>query len=260
MTAQDDALSSLTDSGIVPTLEWAAPVAFAMTAEDFDEDRGHDQVIVGLHNFVYLRDLLDRATSNGRFALADDASGVGEDMLRRGIAPAALAGMPNVPVGAIARRDYQQSPGWSADGHRVLLQSYKFGDIDRIKWSQRSEAKRLVAMQQYIDAPTLFEDSDYGLESLPGVPDDQSYSGVTLIAAHACDPVTGRFEMYIGQSKNPEYRGDSCWHWKHRLLRGGGSGPVSEIVPTPVLAGDPASTAAAEIPMQLRKPRSRSNG
>lgn len=259
VTHRDDALSNLAESGIAAALEWAAPVAFEMTAEDYDEERGHDQVIVGLHNFVYLRDLLDRVTSNGRFSLAVDATSAGEDMIRRGISPAALAAMPHIRVGAIARSDYQQSPGWSAAGYRVLLQSYKFGGIDHIKWAQRSDAKRLVAAQQFIGAPTLFDDSDYGIESLPGVPKDQGYSGITLVAAHAYDTVTGDYEMFVGQSKNPEFRGDSCWHWKHRLLRGGSNGAAS-FGAVPALPGLAASPSAEEVRVQLRKPRSRANG
>jgi len=256
VTDTDDLFESLRASGLLPVLEWAAPVAFAMTREDFDEDRGHDQAIIGLHNFVHLRDLLDRATSNGRFARAEDVTGEGGDVLRRGIAPAALAAMPTIAAGVIERNDYEQSPGWASDGYRILLQSYKFGSVDKIKWGQRSKAKEQVAKQPFVSGPTLFDDADYGLESLPGIPDDNEFNGVTLVVAHSFDSVTGDFELFVGLSKNPERRGDSCWHWRVPLLRGGSGGSSERVDTTPALPGDPASSAVADIEVPLRKPRS----
>ena len=56
MTLEDDALESLDRSGLLKVLEWAAPVAFARTGQDYDEEAGHDQMIIGSLNFVYLRD------------------------------------------------------------------------------------------------------------------------------------------------------------------------------------------------------------
>ncbi len=256
VTDQTDALDNLRTSGLLPILEWAAPVAFEMTRDDYDEDRGHDRVIVGIHNFVHLRDLLDRATSSGRFVRPADSSGAGADVVRRGITPAALAAMPVVAEGAIERSDYEQSPGWAANGYRVLLQSYNFGEIDKIKWGQRSKAKERVARQPYIGGFTLFEDADYDLESLPGIPEDQRFGGVTLVAAHAFDTVTGDFELFVGLSKNPERRSDSCWHWRVQLLGGRGGRSTGRIDTTPVLPGDPVSSGAEEIEVPLRKPRS----
>lgn len=254
MTNQDDALESLRGSGLLGVLEWAAPLAFAMTRDDYDEDRGHDQAIVGLHNFVHLRDLLDRATANGRFTRAADATGEGEDVIQRGITRAALASMPAVADNGIERSDYEQSPGWAADGYRILLQSFKFGGVDKIKWGERSKAKEQVARQPFVGGLTLFDDADYGLETLPGIPDDTNFSGVTLVAAHAFDPLTGSFELFTGLSKIPERRGDSCWHWRVKLLSGAevsaGLGDAA-----PVLPGTAASAAADEIEVALRKPR-----
>jgi hypothetical protein len=256
MSEQDDALKSLQESGLLPVLEWAAPVAFEMTRDDYDEERGHDQVIVGIHNFVHLRDLLDRATSNGRFIKSADSTGAGTDVVRRGITPAALDAMPVVAEGTIERIDYEQSPGWAANGYRVLLQSYPYGTIDKIKWGKRSKAKERVAQQPYVAGVTLFDDADYGLESMSGIPDDERFDGITLVAAHAFDPVTGNFELFIGLSKNPERRGDTCWHWHVQLLSGGSGGSGERIDLTPALPGSPASSAAAEIEVPLRKTRS----
>jgi hypothetical protein len=265
VTSEDDAITSLQASGLLDVLTWAAPVAFARTGNDYDEDAGHDQAIVGQHNFVYLRDLLDRSTSNGRYELSDDATNTGADMLGRGISARALETMPVLARNAIARNDYRRSPGWAADGYRVLLQSYKYGSIDHIKWGQRSKAKKRVATQQFVSGVTLFADEDFGLESLPGIPDDDDFNGLTLVAAHSYDPITGKFEFFIGQSKNPEFRGDGCWHWRRMLLSGGADGDALLVDTPPVLPGASPSGDAAEIPVRLRRPlegqgRDASNG
>jgi hypothetical protein len=253
VTAQDDALSSLTRSGLRPALEWAAPIAFARTGNDYDEDAGHDQAIIGLHNFVYMRDLLDRSSGNGRYAVDPAANGKGRDFLGRGIPPEALVAMPAIADGTIMRRDYQGSAGWAADGHRILLQSFKFGGIDKIKWGQRSEAKRTVASQLYVGGTPLFEDEDFGLESLPGVPDDQDYDGLTLVAAHGYDPTTSQFELYVGQSKNPEFRGDGCWHWRTLLLSGGADvvAPILDV--NGPLPGAPAGASVDDVEIRPKQ-------
>jgi len=254
VTAKDDAIASLRDSGILDVLTWAAPAAFAATGQIYDEDAGHDQAVVGYLNYKHLKDLMDRATSNGRFAIGDDADGTGSDVLQRGITPEVYQSMPSVTPGAIARNDYHQSPGWAADGYRVLLQSYKFGQVDEISWVLRSEAKRQVASQFYIDEEnTLFDAEDFGLELIGGIPDDDAFVGVTLVAAHALNLVTAQFELYVGQSKNPAYRGDSCWHWSHKLLSGGTPlGGMKMPVP-PVMPGDGATTDVEDVPVRIKK-------
>jgi hypothetical protein len=210
--------------------------------------------VIGYLNFKHLKDLMDRATSNGRFVLGEDVDGIGSDVLERGIAPEAFRSMPSVLPDAIARSDYQQSPGWAAGGYRVLLQSYVFGRIDDIKWVQRSDAKRRVASQHFVGDNTLFDDADFGLESLPGIPEDDGFSGVTLVAAHAFNPTTKQFELYIGQSKNPAFPEDSCWHWRRMVLSGGTlMGGVEMTVP-PTLPGDAASTEVEDIIVRIKKP------
>ncbi|TBN57459.1 hypothetical protein EYE40_08690 [Glaciihabitans arcticus] len=254
METDRTAIDSLTASRLLAVLAWAAPHAFARTGNDFDEDAGHDQMVVGVHNFVYIRDLLDRATSNGRYELATDTVGAGLDTIARGITPDALSSMPIIESGAIARSDYKGSPGWAADGYRILLQSVKFGDIDHVKWGQRSSAKEEVAAQLFVGAATLFDDEDFGLESVAGIPDDEAFAGITLVAAHSHDPFTGRFELHVGQSKNPEYRGDSCWHWRDLILSGGGLGEGINASSSVNLTGAPASADAEEISVPVRKP------
>jgi hypothetical protein len=245
----------LDGSGLLGVLTWAAPAAFAATDQLYDEDQGHDQGVVGYLNFKHLKDLIDRATSNGRFKLGADVDGTGSDVLERGITPEVFRSMPTLAVDAIARSDYKQSPGWAIEGFRVLLQSYPFGKIDDINWVQRSDAKRRVASQLFVRDNALFDDEEFGLESVPGIPDDDEFVGMTLVAAHAFNPTTKQFELYIGQSKNPEYPGDSCWHWKKLLLSGGAPLGGTGLPLPPAMPGDGATTDVEDVPVRIKKSR-----
>lgn len=253
MTAADDALSALQASGLLDVLQWGAPVAFATTDQHYDEDQGHDQGVVGYLNFKHLRDLLDRATANGRFKLAEGLESLGEDVLARGITPEAFDSMPILPPDTVARRDYKQSPGWAIEGYRVLLQSFPFGEIDEIKWVQRSDAKKRVADQLFIGDNALFDDKEFGLESIPGIPDDDDFFGVTLVAAHAFNPTTKQFELYIGQSKNPVSADDDCWYWKELLLSGGTPIGGTGLPVTPQMPSGGASTDVEDVPVRIKR-------
>ena len=162
--------------------------------------------------------------------------------------------MPPLAPGAVARKDYKQSPGWAAEETRVLLQSFPFGKVDQITWAQRSDAKRKVASQLYIGPSALFTDEDFDLVSIKGIPDDDDFEGVTLIAAHAFNPATKQYELYIGQSKNPEYSEDSCWHWRRLIISDGTPlGGSTHSVP-PVLPGDAATTNVEDVAVRIKKP------
>lgn len=228
-------------------------MAFAATDQLYDEDQGHDQGVVGYLNFKHFRDLIDRATANGRFTLGEGLDNLGEDFLKRGITPEAFDSMPNLPADAVSRRDYKQSAGWAIEGFRVLLQSYPFGKIDEIKWVKRSDAKRRVADQLFVGDSTLFDDEEFGLESVMGIPDDDDFAGVTLIAAHAFNPTTKQFELFIGQSKNPEYPGDSCWHWKKLLLSGGTPIGGAGLPVAPRMPSGGASTDVEDVPVRIKR-------
>lgn len=174
-------------------------------------------------------------------------------MLERGITPEAFNAMPHLASGAVARRDYKQSPGWAVEGYRVLLQSYAFGKVDEIKWVQRSDAKKRVADQLFVGDATLFSDEEFGIESIPGIPDDDDFTGVTLIAAHAFNPTTKQFELYIGQSKNPEHADDSCWHWKKLLLSGGTPTGDTGLPVAPTMPSGGASTDVDDVPVRIKR-------
>ena len=258
MTTQDDALANIAASGLAAVLKWAAPVAFARTREDYDEDAGHDQFIIGGHNFVYLRDLLDRATSNKRFAVNLDSTGSGDDVLSRGITAAAFATMPVIEPGLIVRKDFEQSPGWAAGDIRVLLQSFKYGQIDRIQWAR--PAKKKVANLHFLTSVPLFDDEEFGLDPQLGIPDDDDFAGTTLVGAHSFDPATGQYELFVGQSKLTRYRGDLPWHWREPLLLGG-MGPSATIVETePTMPGSAPSGNADEIVVQVKQDKRREAG
>jgi hypothetical protein len=252
MTSEEDAMANLRDSGLLDGLAWAAPAAFEATDHLYDEDAGHDQGVVGYLNFKHFQDLMDRATSNGRFLLGEGVDGKGSDVVERGIMPDVFRSMPQLKGEAIVRSNYQQSPGWAIKGYRVLLQSYTFGQIDDIKWVQRSDAKYQVASQYFASEGTLFDDAEFGLESDPGIPYDDDFDGVTLVAAHAFNPLTKQYELYIGQSKNPEYPQASCWHWKQLLLSGGTRISANGTVEPSALPGDGASTNVEDVPVRIK--------
>ncbi|PCN48980.1 hypothetical protein Csp2054_04150 [Curtobacterium sp. 'Ferrero'] len=254
MSAEDDAMKSLGEAGFLSVLKWAAPAAFAATNQIYDEDAGHDQGVVGYLNYKHLQDHLDRATSNGRFGLGPEVEGVGGDVLERGVPPQVFRSMPLLAAHAVTRSNYRQSPGWAVGGFRVLLQSFTFGGIDDIKWVQRSDAKRRVASQHFISDGTLFDDEDFGLESIDGIPEDDGFTGVTLVAAHAFNPTTKQFELYLGQSKNPAYPHDGCWHWRVKLISGGTPiGGVGTVTP-PAQPSRGASTDVEDVPVRIKRP------
>ena len=104
------------------------------------------------------------------------------------------------------------------------------------------------------DEYVLFDDADFGLESIPGIPDDDEFVGVTLVAAHAFNPITKQFEVYVGQSKNPVHPEDSCWHWRQLLLSGGTPMAGTGVRVPPALPGDSASTNVDDVVVRMKKP------
>ncbi|BAS18631.1 hypothetical protein AHiyo8_pI69350 (plasmid) [Arthrobacter sp. Hiyo8] len=254
MNAQVEALKSLKQSGLYDLLTWSARAAFARTNDLYEEEAGHDQGVVGYLNYKHLLDLMDRATANGRFSLGEDVEGVATDVIQRGITPEAFRTMPALAPGTVKRSDYRDSPGWSSGSYRVLLQSFTLGKIDGINWARRSEAKRVIASQKASRDTPLFEAEDFGLSSPVDLSYVEDFEGVTLVAAHAHDPVTGQYEMYIGQSKNPAYRGDSCWQWREEILSGGNPSGGTHLDLPSLLPGDAATRAVDDIDVRIKTP------
>lgn len=254
MSEQAEVVGALEEAKIINLFEWAGQTAYGRVFQDFDEDAGHDQAIVGSLGYKYLVNLLDRAGGCDKYALPEDTSPeAGLDLLRAGITDEAFDDMPRFAPGSIIRSNCNGSPGWARGNIRWLLQSYNFGEIDRISWSQKSETKRRVAQRPSSEDPNaLFALTDLGLEEEDLV-EDLDFSGKTLVLAHAFDRATGGFEMYLGRSRETVSRGDTPWYWRHLVASGGpGTAPLGTVDWIPSLPGTPASSDVADTPVRLR--------
>ena len=254
MTEENDLFAALQTSGVIDLLDWASTTAFARVAQDYDEEAGHDQAVVGFLAYKYLLDLLDRATSSGKYALPVGASaGHGRDIIRLGISAEAFDSMPRLDPDLIKRSNFNGSPGWAFGDVRWLLQSYHFGEIDKLIWGQKSDSKLQVANQPYVTADTaLFDFADLGMDTPETVALDE-FVGSTLILAHAFNRETGAFEVYIGRSRAPEHWGDGPWHWRRLIITGGTGRPVEgRHAEGSVLPGTPPSADVQDADVKLR--------
>lgn len=254
MTEENDIFTAIKAAGVLDLLDWASTTAFARVAQDYDEEAGHDQSVVGFLAYKYLIDLLDRATSSGKYALPKGASADnGRDILRQGISTEAFESMPLLAPELINRNNFNGSPGWAFGDVRWLLQSYRFGDIDKLVWGQKSDSKLKVANQPFVDADTvLFNFADLDMDEPQTVAIDQ-FVGSTLILAHAFNRENGSFEVYIGRSRAPEHRGGRPWHWRRLIVSGGAGGLSSGLAPEGLLLpGTPPSTDVEDAAVKLR--------
>jgi hypothetical protein len=254
MTEENDIFAALKAASVIDLLDWASTTAFARVAQDYDEDAGHDQSVAGFLAYKYLLDLLDRATSSGKYALPEGASADhGRDILRQGISTEAFEAMPRLDPDFINRSNFNGSPGWAFGDVRWLLQSCRFGDIDKLIWGQKSDSKLQVANQPFIDADTvLFDFADLDMDEPETVAIDE-FVGSTLILAHAFNRENGSFEVYIGRSRAPEHWGDGPWHWRRLIVSGGTGGAGGGMTPEgPKLPGTPPSTEVEDAVVKLR--------
>lgn len=254
MSEKVEVLETLQQAKVIDLFAWAGRTAYGRVFEDFDEDAGHDQAVVGLLGYKYLINLFDRAAACGKYSLPPEApTGAGRDLLQAGISDEALDGMPRFAPGSIVRSNFNGSPGWACGETRWLLQSFKFGGIDRILWTQKSGTKRRIAHHPFLDDPSaLFSLADLGIGEEDLV-DDLSFVGKTLILAHAFDRASGGFEMYIGRSREMLFRRDTPWHWRELVASGGSKVPsVDEFDSNPDLPGMPATSEIEDMPVRLR--------
>lgn len=254
MSEEHDAIDELQRLGALGLIEWASATNFARVLQDYDEAAGHDQAVVGVHGYKYFIDLFDRATSSGKYALPSGGlTAEGRDILRAGIGEEAYAMMPRFEPTAINRGNYNGSPGWIAGGIRWLLQSFPFGDIDKIAWNQKSPSKLVVAQQPVTAAdPALFGFEEMGLPE-PEVSLLDDFVGVTLILAHCFNRETGAYEVYIGHSRASGQRGTGPWHWRRLVATGGPGLPTSVPLPdAPAMPGTPPTPEAEDAEVRLR--------
>ena len=140
MSEQAATIEAFESVGLLTLFGWVGTTAYSRVAQEYDEDAGHDQSVVGFLGYKYCLDLFDRATSSGKYALPNGGSASrGRDLLRRGITNDAYEAMPALSPDLVNRRDFRGSPAWAWawGGYRWALQSYRFGEVDKIVWGQQ---------------------------------------------------------------------------------------------------------------------------
>jgi hypothetical protein len=257
MDEQDRVLRLLDDAGALGGIRWAHHSAYRQVWQDFTPEGGHDQGWIGYTAYKYLVNRQDKVFQCGQFAAPPGEDTVGRDVIAAGMADRDFQSMPDVAPRTVVRRDLNLSPGWTAGGWRWLTASYKFGQVDKIRWPEKSETKGQVARQPHgVDDGGLFP-----LTSLPGLPPLGSLSDPerelrrTLVLAHAMDPDTGESQLYLGRARWNTDRRDA-WVWKESLLtspsstgsRGGRPHPLDPMVPP---SGD-----VADADVRVRRPAS----
>jgi hypothetical protein len=251
---QDSIVAALSENGILEVLRWMGDTAYKRVAADFDEDAGHDQTYIGTLGYIYLRDLADRVGTLERFSPpVDDSAPISIDLFQRGITSEAFEAMPVIPAGVMKRNNFNGSAGWSVPGVRWLLQSYTFGMVDKIKWSEKSHTKQAVASQTTgTERATLWTPADYGMEEIPATSLDD-FEGITLVLGHSYNRDTGEFELYLGRSRLQSVNRDP-WAWKIPIASGSfGSTAVRPGVRDLVLPGEAASQNVADVAVAIRK-------
>lgn len=205
---------------------------------DYSEDAGHDAAWAGITRHTYLRDRLDRVFASGRYTVQDGAAGGSSlDVLHAELSQRDVATFPALEPGVVRRCDLNGSPGWATDRFRFLIASAPYGQVDAIRWQQKSQTKQLVAAQPDPDPdqPFLFD----------AVPDDDDAEGSsvlaldTLIVAHSQDIERGRRQLVIGR---PRLNSESAWHWMYQLHN------ANPPTARPLGASVPATGSLAPVP------------
>lgn len=255
MAEEDDVLEALRGRGVLDGLAWAHRSAYGQVRQDYNPAGGHKQAWIGYNAHLYLVDRLDRVFQTGDYAVPPGQDSVGRDVLAEGIADRDSRTMPLLPAGTVVRRDLNGSPGWFVAGWRWLLASYEFGQVAKIRWAERSETKQLVAKQPHsVDDGGLFPLSTLpGLPPLEGLPDEERELRRTLVLAHAMDPTTAEFELFLGRIRWNTDHGDA-WAWRVSMPTdsgpsGNGAAPRPTLDPT-----DPAGNTVEDAEVRVRRP------
>lgn len=237
-------IEELGNAGALRGIRWAHSSAVASVMALHDEGVGYTNITYANALYDLTIDRKDRVFQTGRHEAAPEHPDAGEDILRQGLSP-------DVPwegalqVGTVRRDDLRGSEGWRCGRWRWLRQSFAFGDVYAIKWSELGETKqRVAAARPDLDSAGLFSLEEFGFEPNSEVAD-------TLIVAQSIDATTGDSELYLGRARLAD-DGGPAWHWLHNLLDAGPEGrPLNEGAP--VLPTGPAPRQDVDdAPVRLR--------
>ncbi|TLW91336.1 hypothetical protein FFT09_19020 [Saccharomonospora piscinae] len=253
MAEEDQVLDLLADRGVLEALLWAHGSAYGQVRQDFNPEGGQKQGWIGYNAYTYLVDRLDRVFQCGDYQAPSGEGPVGRDVLAAGISD--FATMPDLAPGTVVRHDLNGSPGWMVDGWRWLLASYPFGQVTKIRWTDKSETKQTVARQPHnTDDGGLFTIEDVaGLPRLEELGDHEQLLRNTLVLAHAMDSNTVDFELFLGRIRWNQDRGDA-WVWRSDLLDRQTPPPAGRTTPKlPDNPVPPSSTEANDAPVSIRR-------
>lgn len=200
-------------NGLMDALRWAWRSAASHAYDEHNPEVGHTLANLGLNAHNQLKDRIERVGQTGAYRLptVDDADDTpdrlpsGEDVLHAGLDRDEIISMIALDPGAIVRCDFNGSPGFRMGNYLVLMQSHPLGQVQDIRWSQKSATKQRAASQGDPDQYALFDDIH---SDAPESGDDLR----VLVLAHAIDPDTGRPELHLGQPSMNEHD-ESPWYW-----------------------------------------------
>ena len=204
MSERERILEDLGSTNILRGIRWAYESAARRTRLDYDEETGHNTLLVGVMRWVLLCDRLDRVFSCGKYTTPEDSPATtGLDVLFASIPADEQGTFPQIEPGIVVRDDLLGSPGWSNGDIRWLLASAEFGGIDAINWRRRSPLKQRTAKQ-------VDPDNDQ-MSLLDVLMDDPGAAKLraaleraveldlpTLVVTHTHDIDTDDRELYIG--------------------------------------------------------------
>ncbi|MER6589663.1 hypothetical protein [Micromonospora chalcea] len=260
MTEEENVVSALTESGIIPTLLWAAESAHARAWADFDSETGHDQAVLGYTAHKLLVDRQDRVFRQGRYLLTDGedspSGDTGQDVLLAGLAPTEQDGLPHRE--GVERADVNGSPAWRFGRYRWFPTAFDFGKVNDLSWTRKSPTKQRIAAQfRSVNPDQILLPHTY--DQPVGQALDEMTVGellaataevmIDLILAHSVDPHTGATELYLGRAQL-NTGGGPAWQWLHPLHRSDGGDGARTTVPqqTPSTRG----VDVPDAPVRLR--------
>ncbi len=214
MSQRSEAAKTFEANGLMDALRWAWRSAASHAYDEHNPEVGHTLANLGLNAHNQLKDRIERVGQTGAYRLptVDDTPAPlpsGEDVLHAGLDRDDIMSMITMDPGAIVRCDLNGSPGFRVGNYLLLLQSHPVGQVQGIRWSQKSATKQRAALQGNPDQYSLFDDI-YSAALEAG--DDLR----VLVLAHAIDPDTGRAELHLGQPSMNEH-GDSPWYWLFQI-------------------------------------------